>query len=573
MSIVHLTDPNNVNKENLYVADISCNTLSATNINSNNTLFDNIVCNNFELTSATVSGYVLTSDASGVGTWQVSTGGGGDVSGPVSSTDMAVARFNGLTGKIIENSLALLDNSGNLSVSGFKMTSSPTTGYFLHCDDLSGNSSWQPVGITSPVSNLTYYLASTGDNTNDGLSPSTPFATLSYALGKMATTPSNGQCNLNVIDSVNLAECSNYYFDLPSTGIKANPIVIQSNGDTVLVSDSVVSTDFNGTTGMIKITGSTTLSYAYEGAMITFNSGNLSGQQFLIAGASAGSTDFYIPYTLAPDNGSLYDLSKGNGKLVCVGGTSFHSKAPVIFRDIDIILPTFSYPNGAVIFYGGDYYSFSGARIHGTDGNPSQVQFSECTIDAAGYTLDTSTMANEVGTLGLSVYGTFPTNNMDLIFNNCYGGLGSSCLSNCNVVMEGGFMQFQPLMAFETNFALQNASMELQQAYLNNPATDGISLNNSSVRLNIVDVSNATGSGIKAINSKIYSTNQLGSQTSNASYGVEFIANSSITSNFPPDITGVSGNTFLGGSGAQAWATSKSDFASGTPAFCTMYKI
>jgi hypothetical protein len=155
MSIVHLTDPNNVNKENLYIADISCNTLSATNINSNNTLFDNIVCNNFELTSATVSGYVLTSDASGVGTWQASQG---NVFGPVSSTDTALVRFNGTTGQLLENSTALLDNSGNLSthaisVSGFTLSTSPTSGYVI-VSDASGNGSWGPTIPAPTVLNL-----------------------------------------------------------------------------------------------------------------------------------------------------------------------------------------------------------------------------------------------------------------------------------------------------------------------------------------------------------------------------------------------------------------------------------
>lgn len=42
-------------------------------------------------------------------------GGSGDVQGPASSTDNAIARFNSTTGKIIKNSAATIDDSGNLT--------------------------------------------------------------------------------------------------------------------------------------------------------------------------------------------------------------------------------------------------------------------------------------------------------------------------------------------------------------------------------------------------------------------------------------------------------------------------
>lgn len=41
--------------------------------------------------------------------------GSGDVTGPASATDNAIARFDGTTGKIIQNSSATIDDSGNLS--------------------------------------------------------------------------------------------------------------------------------------------------------------------------------------------------------------------------------------------------------------------------------------------------------------------------------------------------------------------------------------------------------------------------------------------------------------------------
>ena len=60
------------------------------------------------------SGQVLKSN--GVGTpptWQTTTNG--DVVGPASATDNAVARFDGTTGKLIQNSVTTIDDTGNAS--------------------------------------------------------------------------------------------------------------------------------------------------------------------------------------------------------------------------------------------------------------------------------------------------------------------------------------------------------------------------------------------------------------------------------------------------------------------------
>ena len=48
------------------------------------------------------------------GTW-VSPSGSGDVVGPASSTDNAIARFDSTTGKLLQNSGATIDDSGNIA--------------------------------------------------------------------------------------------------------------------------------------------------------------------------------------------------------------------------------------------------------------------------------------------------------------------------------------------------------------------------------------------------------------------------------------------------------------------------
>lgn len=45
-------------------------------------------------------------------------GGGGDVTGPAGSTDNAIARFNGLTGKLLQNSLVTITDLGSIALPG-----------------------------------------------------------------------------------------------------------------------------------------------------------------------------------------------------------------------------------------------------------------------------------------------------------------------------------------------------------------------------------------------------------------------------------------------------------------------
>jgi len=67
----------------------------------------------YAFTAAGTAGQVLTSNGAGVPTW--TTNANGDVAGPASSTDNAIARFDGVTGKLIQNSVTLIDDTGNAS--------------------------------------------------------------------------------------------------------------------------------------------------------------------------------------------------------------------------------------------------------------------------------------------------------------------------------------------------------------------------------------------------------------------------------------------------------------------------
>jgi hypothetical protein len=66
------------------------------------------------------NGQVLTTNGSAVLSWQ--TNAGGDVTGPGSSDDNAIARYDGITGKIIQNSAVFIDDAGDLGIG----TNNPT---------------------------------------------------------------------------------------------------------------------------------------------------------------------------------------------------------------------------------------------------------------------------------------------------------------------------------------------------------------------------------------------------------------------------------------------------------------
>ena len=85
-------------------------------------------------------------------------GGSGNVNGPGSSTDNAIARFNGSTGKLIQNSSVTIDDSGNLLATG--STSSPIVAGLLN---ISTGQAY--LGITT-VSNDPYVVLREGTTNN-----------------------------------------------------------------------------------------------------------------------------------------------------------------------------------------------------------------------------------------------------------------------------------------------------------------------------------------------------------------------------------------------------------------------
>jgi hypothetical protein len=73
------------------------------------------------------NGQVLQTNGSGTLSWATAGGGSGDVVGPASATDNAVARFDGTTGKLIQNSaVTIADTTGDITTGGVVLTANGT---------------------------------------------------------------------------------------------------------------------------------------------------------------------------------------------------------------------------------------------------------------------------------------------------------------------------------------------------------------------------------------------------------------------------------------------------------------
>lgn len=93
-------------------------------------------------------------------------GGGGDVVGPASATDDAVARYDGTTGKLIQNSSATISDTGDLGVSGNITVGGTVDGRDVatdgaKLDGIATGATNNPLSSTAPV-NVTKAAASAG---------------------------------------------------------------------------------------------------------------------------------------------------------------------------------------------------------------------------------------------------------------------------------------------------------------------------------------------------------------------------------------------------------------------------
>ena len=128
-------------------------------------------------TSVGTSGQFLSTDGSGVLSWSTPSGSG-DVNGPASSTNTAIALFGDTSGKTLINSLVTIDASGNVTTAG-----SLTSGSTILKDSGSSNT----ITLTVPTLSSSYTLTlPTNDGTNGQILVTNGSGVLSW------NTPSGG---------------------------------------------------------------------------------------------------------------------------------------------------------------------------------------------------------------------------------------------------------------------------------------------------------------------------------------------------------------------------------------------
>ena len=133
--------------------------------------------------------------------WATDTAGTGDVVGPGSSTDDALAKFDSTTGKIIQNSTATLTDAGVLTVSNIAATidtttqNSVTTMTGLTTVGTIGTGTWQGTAIANA------YIGTTVDATKlaDGTVTNAEFQYIN-------TLSSNAQTQLDAKASLTVAQ-------------------------------------------------------------------------------------------------------------------------------------------------------------------------------------------------------------------------------------------------------------------------------------------------------------------------------------------------------------------------------
>lgn len=175
------------------------------------------------------AGQALITDGSGVLSW--STSASGDVYGPGSATDNAVTRFDGTTGKLIQNSVVIIDDSGNTSGVGTFTASGDSSFTSTGALQISKGTTGQQPG--SAVTGMMRYNTST--NQFEGYSGASP-AWKSIG-GSALSNDTSTATNLYPVFAAattgtaeNLYTSNAKYLYKPSTGDLQSSQLVASNG-------------------------------------------------------------------------------------------------------------------------------------------------------------------------------------------------------------------------------------------------------------------------------------------------------------------------------------------------------
>ncbi len=265
------------------------------------------------------SGQVLTTDGSGGLSW--TSNGNGDVVGPASATDDAVVRFDGTTGKLIQNSaVTIADTTGNITGGTYnKVTiTAPASGSTLTVADgktLTANSTLTLAGTDAKTLTVNASLTLSGTDSTVMTFPATSTTVAGLGIAQTFTQDQTiaGNLTLNGQGDVRFADgdSSNWVAFQGAANITSNvtwtlPAADGSNGQ-------VLSTD--GTGALSWITPS-------------------SGTSITISNDTSTTTNLY-PTFVTSTSGTASSLNTGNAKLLYKPSTGeLQASAPVALNGI-----------------------------------------------------------------------------------------------------------------------------------------------------------------------------------------------------------------------------------------------
>ena len=263
----------------------------------------------------------------------------GDVSGPASSTDEALARFDSTTGKILLNSTATLTDAGTLTATAF---SGPLTG------NVTGNASGTAATVTgatqsaiTALGTIASLVATTADinaGTFDGI------------VG--GTTPAAGSFTNVVISTdskihLDGTTAGNDY--LTSTATGNDPVELKANGYSTTFGNDIKGSQATGF--MINNWQGAATTVATFSIKTDYNTGLGFGQNDILSLVTAGISRIYIDaagevgigntspgavletLTASGDIARFYSTQTGNDNIVRVSTNASDSSAGIFFQN------------------------------------------------------------------------------------------------------------------------------------------------------------------------------------------------------------------------------------------------
>lgn len=343
--------------------------------------------------SGGTSNVTIGSGVAFVGGTLSATGSGGDVVGPASSTDNAIARFDTTTGKLLQNSAVTIDDSGNIS------------------------------GASS-ISTIDYAQLDTT-------------AAASIALGKLRWNVDTATAAFGIIDGtteVNIGQqMYAYVTNAESVTITAGQAVYlyQATGNRASVKLAYNTGDATSskTLGLVTadIAAGATGFVTTQGVLGKLNTGSFAEGDTLYLGATAGSLTATKPS--APNHlvyiGVVERANNGNGQIYVRPQNGYELNE---IHDVQIISPA----NGQTILYDASTSLWKNANLTAGTGISISNGAASVTVNNTGVT-----SVGGTGTVnGLTLTGTVTTTG-NITLGGTLSNIANSALTNSSITING----------------------------------------------------------------------------------------------------------------------------------------